>query len=93
LEGGESGETIARVIIDFGRHAPIDRDGFIELLRRDDPVIEVVLHDRTSIALSPHLLQPDEAEVVEARVGELLAELGSIVMAAVVAARPGSGVV
>ena len=76
LETGESGEAVPRIILTFGTAAPVDRDAFIALLAEDDPIIEVVLHHPNAIALSPHLLQPGEAEIVERRVAEKLTKIG-----------------
>jgi L-seryl-tRNA(Ser) seleniumtransferase len=76
LEIGEAGEPIPRIVIRFTPEATIDRDGFVTALRADDPAIEVVLHDPTSISVSPQLLQDGEAEIVETRVANLLSGLG-----------------
>jgi L-seryl-tRNA(Ser) seleniumtransferase len=87
LAAGEAGEPIPRVILRFTPEATIDRDGVVAALRADDPAIEVVLHDPTSIAVSPHLLQDGEAEVVESRVAELLVGIAGGVPAGVSAQR------
>jgi uncharacterized pyridoxal phosphate-dependent enzyme len=87
LESGEAGEPIPRVILRFTPEATIDRDGFVAALRADDPPIEVVLHDPTSIAVSPHLLQEGEAEIVETRVADRLAGLAGRVPAGAVSVR------
>jgi L-seryl-tRNA(Ser) seleniumtransferase len=71
-ERNEAGEPIPRLILRFGPDAPLDRDGFVAALRTGDPPIEVVLDGADGIALSPHLLQEGEGEVVSQRVGALL---------------------
>jgi uncharacterized pyridoxal phosphate-dependent enzyme len=75
LDIGEAGEPIPRIVVRFTPEATIDRDGFVAALRTDDPAIEVVLHDPTSISVSPQLLQNGEAEIVQTRVADLLAGL------------------
>jgi uncharacterized pyridoxal phosphate-dependent enzyme len=87
LETNEAGEPIPRIIIRFAPDAPVNRDGFVATLRRDDPPIEVVLSDATSVAISPHLLRPGEDAVVESRVAGLLSEVGAGVPVAAAAAR------
>lgn len=87
LETGEAGEPIPRIIVRFTPEATIDRDGFVAALRADDPAIEVVLHDATSLAVSPHLLQDGEAEVVGTRVAGLFDRLASDLPTAVAAGR------
>jgi uncharacterized pyridoxal phosphate-dependent enzyme len=87
LEIGEAGEPIPRIIMRFTPEATIDRDGFVAALRRDDPAIEVVLHDPTGIGLTPYLLQEGEATIVETRVAELLAGLAGGIPAAEPAVR------
>ncbi|MGH2559450.1 MAG: aminotransferase class V-fold PLP-dependent enzyme [Thermomicrobiales bacterium] len=72
VETNEAGEPIPRVILRLGPRAPWDRDGFVEVLRRDESPIEVVLNDPASVAFSPHLLQEGEAEIVATRVRKLL---------------------
>ncbi len=76
-ETNEAGEPIPRLLLRFGAEAPVDRDQMVTWLRSGDPPIEVVLNDPTSIAFSPHLLQPGEAEVVRERVLHLLGTLGA----------------
>jgi L-seryl-tRNA(Ser) seleniumtransferase len=66
----EAGEPIPRVIIDLGSRE--QRDAAVQSLRTGDPAIDVVLSSDTSVAFSPHLLQPGEAETVEVRVAEML---------------------
>jgi L-seryl-tRNA(Ser) seleniumtransferase len=73
LETNEAGEPIPRVILTLMGDAPLQRDDLVRELREGRPGIEVVLQDESSIALSPHLLKPGEAEVVERRVRETLA--------------------
>jgi L-seryl-tRNA(Ser) seleniumtransferase len=87
LEIGEAGEPIPRIIARFTPEATIDRDGFVEALRRNDPAIEVVLHDPTSIGLTPYLLQAGEETVVETRVAELLTGLAGGIPAVAPAVR------
>jgi hypothetical protein len=53
--------------------APLSRDDLIADLRAGSPPIEVVVQDESTIAFSPHMLQPGEAELVERRVQELIA--------------------
>lgn len=79
----EAGERIPRVIVSLTPMAGIDRAKLLALLTEDDPPIEVVLHDDHSVAFSPHLLQPGEAEVVERRVAAILAGLRTPAGAAV----------
>ena len=71
-EINEAGEPIPRVILRLKPGAPIDRDGFVEILRNGDPGIEVVLNDPESVAFSPHLLKDGEAEAVTRRVSQVL---------------------
>jgi hypothetical protein len=66
----EAGEPIPRVIMRFPSMEA--RDQAIANLRGGDPPIEVVLNDPTSIAFSPHVLLPGQAEVVERRVLTIL---------------------
>jgi L-seryl-tRNA(Ser) seleniumtransferase len=73
----EAGEEIPRVIVSLTPDAGIDRAKLLALLAEEDPPIEVVLHDDHSVAFSPHLLQPGEAEIVERRVAGILAGLRS----------------
>ena len=62
----EAGEPIPRVIMRFqSREA---RDQAIADLRGGDPPITVVLSDSISIAFSPHLLLPGQAQIVETKV-------------------------
>jgi uncharacterized pyridoxal phosphate-dependent enzyme len=75
LESGESGEAVPRIILSFGPPAAIDRDAFVAMLAAVDPVIEVVLYQPAGVAISPHLLQSGEAEIVERRVETLLRRL------------------
>lgn len=77
LEANEAGEPIPRVVVRLFPHAPVDRDGLVEVLRTGEPGIEVVLHDPESIAFSPHLLQDGQAEAVMRRVGQVLYELAA----------------
>lgn len=69
-DSNEAGEPIPRVIVELGSRER--RDRFVDELRAGDPPIEVVLVGETGIAFSPHLLQPGEAELVSARVAEML---------------------
>ena len=71
----EAGEPIPRIILKLKDGTPVDRDGLVEILRNGDPAIEVVLHDPTAVAFSPHMLQPGEAERVTRRVSEVLYNL------------------
>ena len=66
----EAGEPIPRVIMRFPSLAA--RDEAVSGLFGGDPPIAVVLNDPTSIAFSPHLLLPGEAEVVEQTVARKL---------------------
>jgi L-seryl-tRNA(Ser) seleniumtransferase len=66
----EAGEPIPRVIMRFPSLAA--RDEAVAGLFGGDPPIAVVLNDPTSIAFSPHLLLPGEAEVVEQTVARKL---------------------
>ena len=66
----EAGEPIPRIIMDLGSRDR--RDGVVQSLRTGDPAIDVVFNGETSIAFSPHLLQPGEADIVEVRVAEML---------------------
>jgi D-glucosaminate-6-phosphate ammonia-lyase len=70
---GEAGEPIPRVLMRVSLDAPLSRDDLIEDLRAGKPPIEVVVGDEATIAFSPHLLRPGEAEIVERRVAELIA--------------------
>ena len=65
-ETNEAGEPIPRIIMRFASQA--ERDAAISRLRNGDPAIDVVLNDPTSIAFSPHLLLPGQAEIVETNV-------------------------
>jgi L-seryl-tRNA(Ser) seleniumtransferase len=65
-ETNEAGEPIPRVIIEFDSNAR--RNRAVADLRTGNPSIEVVLHEQTGIALSPHMLLPGQAEIVEAAV-------------------------
>jgi L-seryl-tRNA(Ser) seleniumtransferase len=84
-ETNEAGEPIPRAIVRLTSEAPADRDRLVELLRTGDPPIEVVLHDPTSVAFSPHLLQAGEVELVRERVSALLSALGAGLTAGVAA--------
>ncbi len=70
-EINEAGEPIPRLIMTIGPDAPWTRADLIATLREstpDCPAIEVVHHsDGQSIAFNAHLLQNDEAELVERR--------------------------
>jgi len=70
---GEAGEPIPRILMRVSLDAPLSRDDLIEDLRAGKPPIEVVVDDESSIAFSPHMLRPGEAEIVERRVAELIA--------------------
>ena len=70
---GEAGEPIPRILVRVTLDAPLSRDDLIEDLRAGNPPIEVVVENETTIAFSPHLLRPGEAELVERRVTELIA--------------------
>jgi D-glucosaminate-6-phosphate ammonia-lyase len=74
-EINEAGEQIPRIIVSLTPKARIDRAKLIALLAQDNPPIEVVLHDDVSVAFSPHLLQPGEADIVERRVADILVGL------------------
>jgi L-seryl-tRNA(Ser) seleniumtransferase len=73
LATGEAGEPIPRILMRVSRDAPLSRDDLIEDLRAENPPIEVVVENESTIAFSPHMLQPGEAEVVEQRVTQLIA--------------------
>lgn len=73
LERGEAGEPIPRVQMRVTLDAPLSRDDLIAGLRAGNPPIEVVTEDESTIAFSPHLLQPGEADIVERRVTQLIA--------------------
>jgi uncharacterized pyridoxal phosphate-dependent enzyme len=77
LEMNEAGEPIPRVIVQLLPDSGMTRDGLVEALRQGSPSIEVVLHDPTSVAFSPHLLQEGEAEQVERRVSAILEGVGA----------------
>jgi L-seryl-tRNA(Ser) seleniumtransferase len=70
---GEAGEPIPRILMRVSLDAPLSRDDLIEDLRAGNPPIEVVVENESTIAFSPHLLRPGEAEIVERRVTELIA--------------------
>jgi seryl-tRNA(Sec) selenium transferase len=70
---GEAGEPIPRILMRVTPDAPLSRDDLIADLRAGNPPIEVVVQDESTIAFSPHMLQPGEAELVERRVQELIA--------------------
>lgn len=70
----EAGEPIPRVVLEMD--TPVARDELVAALRAGSPPIEVVLHDERSVALSPHLLQPGEAEIVAERVLQISAPVG-----------------
>jgi hypothetical protein len=53
---------------------PAARAAAFEQLMAGDPPIAVVLNDPTSIAFSPHLLLPGQAEIVESAVPAVLAK-------------------
>jgi D-glucosaminate-6-phosphate ammonia-lyase len=72
-ETGEAGEPIPRILMKVLPGAPLTREDLIEGLRSKKPAIEVVLEKPTTIAFSPHMLQPGEEEIVEQRVAELIA--------------------
>ncbi len=72
-EINEAGEPIPRVIMSFDPESGFQRDRVIADLRAGDPIIEVVVHDEQSVAFSPHLLLPGQADIVTARVNELIA--------------------
>ena len=73
LATGEAGEPIPRILMRVSLDAPLSRDDLIEDLRAGNPPIEVVVENESTIAFSPHMLQPGEAEVVEQRVTQLIA--------------------
>ncbi len=73
LATGEAGEPIPRILMRVSPEAPLSRDDLIEDLRAGNPPIEVVVENESTIAFSPHMLQPGEAEVVEQRVTQLIA--------------------
>lgn len=66
----EAGEPIPRLIMEL--ESRDQRDAVVNRLRTGEPAIDVVLNGETSIAFSPHLLQPGEAEMVEVKVAEML---------------------
>ncbi len=70
---GEAGEPIPRILMQVSLDAPLSRDDVIAGLRAENPPIEVVVENESTIAFSPHLLQPGEAEIVEQRVAQLIA--------------------
>lgn len=72
-ETGEAGEPIPRILMQVTLDAPLTRDDLIADLRAGKPPIEVVVENESTIAFSPHMLQPGEAEIVEQRVAELIA--------------------
>jgi D-glucosaminate-6-phosphate ammonia-lyase len=67
----EAGEPIPRVIMRFASQP--ERDRAVLALLNGDPAIAVVLNDPTSIAFSPHVLLPGQAEIVAAAVPASLA--------------------
>lgn len=70
---GEAGEPIPRILIRVSLDAPLSRDDLIADLRAGNPPIEVVVENEATVAFSPHLLRPGEAEIVEQRVAQLIA--------------------
>lgn len=70
---GEAGEPIPRILMTVSLDAPLSREDLIQDLRAGSPPIEVVQEGTATIAFSPHLLRPGEAEIVERRVEQLIA--------------------
>ena len=70
---GEAGEPIPRILMQVTLDAPLSRDDLIAGLRAGKPPIEVVVENESTIAFSPHLLRPGEAEIVEQQVSTLIA--------------------
>lgn len=70
VEINEAGEPIPRVIMRFASRE--QRDHAVQTLKNGTPAIEVVLHEQTAIAFSPHMLQDGEADLVAAKVPEHL---------------------
>jgi L-seryl-tRNA(Ser) seleniumtransferase len=87
-EINEAGEPIPRLIMTIGPGSPWTRADLIATLREDTsdcPPIEVVHHhDGQSIAFNAHLLQNDEAELVERRLLGIFATAAKRQVAAVV---------
>lgn len=67
----EAGEPIPRVIMRFASQT--ERDQAVLALLNGTPPIAVVLNDSSSIAFSPHVLLPGEAEIVASAVPANLA--------------------
>jgi len=70
----EAGEPVPRVLLEL--ETARARDELVAHLRAGDPPIEVVLHDERSVALSSHLLQPGEAQIVRERVLRVASPVG-----------------
>jgi D-glucosaminate-6-phosphate ammonia-lyase len=71
MDTNEAGEPIPRIIMRQDSRAA--RDRVVKTLIEGTPSITVVLNDDTSVAFSPHMLQPGEAAIVAAKVHESLA--------------------
>lgn len=89
-EVNEAGEPIPRAIMTIGPGSPWTRADLISTLRQstpDCPAIEVVHHhDGQSIAFNAHLLQNDEAQIVERRLLDVFATAASTINARAVVA-------
>lgn len=71
----EAGEPIPRVLLELD--TAVARDELTAALRAGTPPIEVVREGERGIALSPHLLQPGEADIVAERVLRLSAPVAA----------------
>jgi L-seryl-tRNA(Ser) seleniumtransferase len=68
----QEGVPIPRVVFRLEDAAGWSQDEWVNRLRAGDPPIEVVRNGQNGIAFTPYLLQDGEAEIVSARVRELL---------------------
>lgn len=75
LEINEAGEPIPRIMVWLESWAPFTRDELVEILRQGEPGIEVVLNDPVSVAFSPHLLLPGQADQASHRIRAVLSGL------------------
>ncbi len=73
---GEAGEPIPRLLVRFGDDAAMNLQGFLDELRAERPVIEVVANDASSAAVSAHLLREGEEARVEKRIADILRRAG-----------------
>jgi uncharacterized pyridoxal phosphate-dependent enzyme len=71
-----AGEAVPRLLVGFAPASGWSRDRIYAALKVDDPIIDTHRHDARTLAFSPHLLEPGEAELVAERVARLLASRG-----------------